>query len=267
MNMIKWLKRTLLRFLPAGAVHALRKAYYPGVVARFDESRWPLSRVVKSLVKRGDHVVDAGANIGYVTAMLARWVGTEGRVFSFEPVPETYDLLQHNMASLRLEQVKLFNCALSATDGEAVMSVPRYEAGYENPYEARIVGGGDVAPEDGRRVAVVMRRLDSALSGEGEAITFLKIDVEGHELDLLRGADALIERWHPAMVIEIGEDPVRARQLNALLRQKGYSCFLWSGEKLVQIGADDVLHGDCFFLTRGQYTACQRGLEGTARAG
>ena len=267
MNMIKWLKQTLLRFLPAGVVHAIRKAYYPGVVARFDESRWPLSLVVKWLVKPGDRVVDAGANIGYVTAMLARWVGSAGQVFSFEPVPETYDFLRHNMASLRLAQVKLFNCALSATDGEAVMSVPRYEAGYENPYEAKIVGGADAAPEDGRRVAVKMRRLDSALSNERESLSFLKIDVEGHELDLLRGADALIERWNPAMVIEIGEDTVRARQLNELLRQKGYSCFLWSGEKLVQLGADDALHGDCFFLTVDQYTACQRGLEVTARAG
>ena len=267
MSMMRWIKQTLLRFLPAGLVHALRRAYYPGVVARFDESRWPLSRVARLLIKPGDRVVDAGANIGYVTAMLARWVGSAGQVFSFEPVPETYDLLRHNITSLRLAQVKLFNCALSAEDGEAVMSVPLYEAGYENPYEARIVGGGGPAAKDGRRVSVAVRQLDSALKDVGEPITFLKIDVEGHELELLRGANTLIEKWHPAMVIEIGEDPVRARETAVLLKKKGYSVFRWVEEKLRPVETDDDLRDDCFFQTVDQYTTCRRGLEGTALTG
>ena len=257
------IKQMILRWLPDGVVHALRKAWYPRVVARFDENRWPPSSIARQLVKPGDCVVDAGANIGYVTAMLARWVGAKGKVLSFEPVPETFDLLRHNVEILRLSQVSLFNCALSSSAREAEMNVPRYAAGYENPYEARIVNSSAVEGA-GRRVRVTLQRLDDVLAGLAEQPVFLKIDVEGHELDVLRGSMGIIRRCHPAMVIEIGEDRSRARDLLQLLRDNGYSAFRPGPAGLDRVGSDDELRDDCFFLTEGQYTACRRGLEGTA---
>lgn len=260
---LKKIKQVILRWLPDGVVHALRKAWYPRVVARFDEGRWPLSRIARQLVKQGDCVVDAGANIGYVTAMLARWVGSNGKVLSFEPVPETFDLLRHNVEYLRLTQVSLFNCALSSSAGEAEMNVPRYAAGYENPYEARIVGNSP-GERAGRRVRVTLQRLDDALAGLAEQPAFLKIDVEGHELDVLRGAMGVIRRCHPAMVIEIGEDRDRAGELRRLLGEHGYLAFRLGREGLIRLAPEDELRDDCFFLTEGQYAACQRGLEGTA---
>jgi len=187
--------------LPHGLRHRLQKFYYPRVVRNFPPERWPPSALVRRLLAPGARVVDGGANIGYVTRLLSEWVGAAGRVYSFEPVPETFSLLAHNVRRLQLTNVELFNCALSAHSGEAAMEIPTYPWGGDNLYESALVAESVGASAAARRVSVACRRLDEVLPAG--PVTLIKLDVEGHEAEAIEGAWELIVAHRPALVVEM----------------------------------------------------------------
>lgn len=197
------LKETTMRWMPPALIHWLRKQYYPGVVRRFDERKWPCAEIVKKLVQPGDVVIDVGANIGYISHLLAQWVGPEGKVHALEPVPGTFDLLRHSLSRLHGSQVVLYNVAASSKSGQAVMEIPEYEGGGENLYESRVVDAENAAKGGHRTVTVELRTLDDMFLGSDQPVACIKIDVEGHELDAVRGGEQVLERWAPALVIEV----------------------------------------------------------------
>jgi FkbM family methyltransferase len=214
-----WVK-SVAGALPPSWRLAAKRWYYPWMLRRFDPAQWPGAEIVRRLVSAGDVVVDAGANIGYVSVLLARWVGPEGTVYSFEPVPETFSLLCSNMRALKLPQVRECGVALSSCDGLGAMSVPAYAEGGENFYEARLT-----ASAVGPRV-VPVRRLDEMLREEPRPVRFMKIDVEGHELEVVRGSLSRLRRDHPALYIEMSgmpDEPGPGRALGELLASLGYA--------------------------------------------
>lgn len=246
-------RNILAAALPRPLKHRLKKLYYPHVLRRFPEAGWSGSAVVKKIVEPGDVVVDAGANIGYVALLLSRWVGPQGRVFSFEPIPETYDLLAGNVKKLGLTNVEIFPYALSSRDGRAEMEVPHYEGGGENFYESRMAEKTNV---DLRTFPVEVRRLDSVLD-LGRTVSFIKIDVEGHEEDVVRGATRILQASQPALMIEVFGDPDApgsvSGRLFSLLREAGYMAYWWDGKKLQKRAMNDQ-HIDYFFLREKHVT-------------
>lgn len=242
-------KNWILRHLPRGLVRWVKSWYYPSVLRRFQEENWPGAPVVRRLISPGDTVVDAGANIGYVSMLLARWVGPRGRVHSFEPVPETFSLLSGNMRRLGLQQVEPHPIALSDQAGTAHMHVPQYEKGGENFYESHLA---TEPPGPGERsVTVRVETLDAVLR-DRPRVTFMKLDVEGHELSALRGAKRILDAHRPALYVEMMGDLDRpgdpAAQLVDWLASWGYRVFRADGASvhLRQPGEQSV---DYFFLT------------------
>jgi FkbM family methyltransferase len=249
---MKSLRSFLAAHLPPSLIRRLKKIYYPWILRRFPEERWPFSPIVKQLVKPGDCVVDAGANVGYVTLLLSRWVGEKGCVHSFEPVPETFEWLSESVRKLKLANVSLHNCGLSNSEQSAVMGIPRYSSGGENLYESRIVEEGRGA-RFARTVNVSLNTLDSLLAGSSRRVSFIKIDVEGHELLAVKGALQVISRDKPALLIEVTGDPDRpdssAGELFSLLTALGYQSFIWDSGKLHERRVGDQ-QGDYAFLQK-----------------
>lgn len=200
------LKHWLVRCLPRPLRRRVRRWNSLRQVRAFSEDRWPCAPVVKALLRPGDCVVDAGANIGYITALLARWVGPEGRVHSIEPVPETYDLLVRGAAVQGLTQVTAHHCAVSDEQGLGTMSIPAYPDGGDNFYESHLVSGG-ATQRGALSVQVPVRRLDDLVGEDVARIRFMKIDVEGHERPALQGAREILRRAQPALLIEVAGDP------------------------------------------------------------
>jgi FkbM family methyltransferase len=232
---IAGIKSGLLRLVPPQFQHFLKKLYFPGVVRNFSRADWPYGEFVDALVEKGDCVVDAGANIGYITGLLSEFVGGAGRVYSFEPVPETYDLLTNNIRKLGLQNVSAYRVAASSRSGEAQMEIPHFAKGPENFYQSHVIDGTANSGEN-RRISVDLVRLDDVLAEHVDAITFMKIDVEGHELDLIRGATKLLSESRPSLLIEVigdaDEPGSGARSLFDALQAYGYEAYLGAGGRL-----------------------------------
>lgn len=150
-------------------------------------------------VRPADWVVDIGANVGNYTARLSELVGPAGRVIAIEPVPETFELLIGNLARYPLRNVTFLNIAASAETALHGMEVPMLDSGMENRYMAHISTGP-------ASLSVMCLPVD-ALSLP-HSVRLVKVDVEGHELQALRGMEALLRRDHPVLIVEGSDDDV-----------------------------------------------------------
>lgn len=144
-------------------------------------------------VKPGDQVLDIGANIGHYTTRLSALVGPGGRVFSFEPVTRTFELLATNVARMDARNVTLLNVAVSDKAGFVGMSMPLFDTGLTNYYMAQI-------STTGAEISACALTADQL--GLGNRVSLAKIDVEGHELAALRGMEAILRRDHPLLIVE-----------------------------------------------------------------
>ncbi len=158
---------------------------------------------IRSILQPGQIAIDVGANAGYFTAVMAECVGSDGRVFAFEPVPETFELLTLCKSLNGYGNVEPFAVALGAADGSADITYDKAHSGLATIHAEHVSG-------ETRRVQ--LRSLD-ALVAAGEVARepdLIKVDVEGHELAALRGARDTIAAASPAIVFEYNERAARA---------------------------------------------------------
>lgn len=168
----------------------------------------------RQVVRAGDVVVDAGANIGAHTVPLARMVGGAGRVLAYEPIRLTHQLLCANAAINGLGCIDCVHAALGSSDGTLMLRDLTMDA--EDNYGA--VSLAEVAGD----VPTPVRRLDSDF--HRDRLRFIKIDVEGMEAGVLDGARATIARFHPALYVE-NDRRDSSPALIRLLWELGYACF------------------------------------------
>lgn len=143
------------------------------------------------VVHAGDLVVEVGANIGAHTLFLAKAVGVEGAVMAFEPQRIVYQTLCANMALNSIPNAHCLHAAVGEAPGAVV--VPEFDYNLENNYGGLSLG----EHVQGESVGVVT--LDSFTV---PSCRFLKIDVEGMELDVLKGATKFIAQHRPVLYIE-----------------------------------------------------------------
>jgi FkbM family methyltransferase len=182
---------------------------------------------LQKLVSPGDVVFDIGANIGAHTLGLTRSVGPTGRVFAFEPTDFAFAKLRRNLAlNPELESRTLASQILLAA-APAEHSQPEIYASW--PLEKQDA----VHPKHRGRLAstrgAVVETLDRFVAGHSiSRLDLIKIDVDGHELPVLRGGLGVLEKFHPVLVMEMSpyihaEEKNSFADLVALLRDAGYS--------------------------------------------
>ena len=132
-------------------------------------------------LRRGDIVVDVGANIGSLSLLAAVITGDEGKVLAVEPHPRIFRFQQENLALNSRQRVEAHNVALGDSDGSLRFSDER--ADDQN---------GVLNDEDGG-IVIPVTTLDR-LAKDLPRVTLLKIDVEGYEMAVLAGASATLER-------------------------------------------------------------------------
>lgn len=197
---------------------------------------------LRRLLRPGDVAVDAGANIGCMTTLMAACVGPGGRVVAFEPHPVIGRRLALNVERARASgataRIEIRNEALSAQAGVAQLGAADDDFA-QNHGVARIVATGgrpDDAPVERTGTFTVRTvRLDAAL---GDArVRVLKADVEGHEGAVFAGASGLLER--DAITHIVYEDHVGGTSpVHDFLAARGYTVFALGWQLLGPVIAD-----------------------------
>jgi FkbM family methyltransferase len=169
--------------------------------------------------------VDVGANCGLYTRRLAR---LSRQVHAFEPSQQMARLLRRTSA----RNVRIHEIALSDHDGDAELFIPQGEDGLVHglaSLEARVGSSG-------RSISahVPIARLDAVIHQD---VAFVKVDVEGHELNVLNGAVELLERCQPVFLVE-AEDRHRAeatRSVFEFFREKAYRGFFLKDNDVIAV--------------------------------
>ncbi len=154
---------------------------------------------LSSLINESDHVLDIGANIGVTTCVLAS-LANKGRVYSFEPSPEIFRHLQQNIKNNNFNNVKATQVALGDKEQKLNFYFPEeFGAG------SFIASDDSIAAKHHKsdKIEVECIKLDQFVEREKiEKIDLIKMDVEGHELAVLKGAEAVLSRHKPKVILE-----------------------------------------------------------------
>lgn len=177
------------------------------------------TRLVERFVRPGMRVLDVGANIGYFTLLFARLVGPTGHVWAVEPARAYRErLLGHLEANRLSDRVTVLDFGLSDHDGEATISVGESSATLHPVADVPARGSETIR----------LRTLDAVVrEAHLGRLDLIKIDVDGHEPAVLRGAVEYIGRHHPPILIEFCQESLDvacsdARTLREQLLDLGY---------------------------------------------
>jgi FkbM family methyltransferase len=172
------------------------------------------------VIPEGGVVINAGACLGDHTAAYAHIVGSQGHVYAFEPRPDTFAALEKNMSVFK--NVHVLNCALSDTNGTVNLVLdPNVGASYTTSAE------GDVKIEPAK--------LDDLFLTTFTRCDFIHLDAEGYEPRILLGAQELIRKFRPALVLELCDHHLKRAgssetELLSLLKKWGYIVFPIPGQ-------------------------------------
>lgn len=211
-------------------------------------------RAFRRLVGPGDVVFDVGANIGQYTLLASKLVGSPGHVFAFEPSPDVLPKLKKHLLMNHADNVELAAKAVAESDGTASF----YPAAQESNQ-----GVGSLLPAESYRaelrssqaVEVEVTTLDSFCDQHGiESIDLLKVDVEGLDLDVLRGAERILAR-SPHVVVMSEVEPLNFVQRGFsfddfidYMQQRGFSpYYAVASGRLRALSEDDVGKTNLFF--------------------
>lgn len=195
----------------------------------------PDLRLFPLLCDRDRVAVDVGANIGLFVPFLQHF---SKRCYAFEPNPDCAKLLRERFGNRLIVE----ECALSDRNGSTELFIPEVESEersalgtIESSNAQRYTRLG----MKGRRVPVRLATLDSM---NLPPVGFVKIDAEGHELDVLQGARALLERDAPNLYIEAEErhSPGTVSRVHQFCADLGYSGFFYWGTKLFPVSRFDA---------------------------
>lgn len=227
------------------------------------------ARLFDALIQPGDTVVEVGANIGYFTRRYAKLTGSRGRVLAFEPNPMVLPILRKNVR--RHPQVTVYECGLAGV-GERL---PFYSgsntavASANREYTRRHTAGGHGATI--AEFEVVMRRGDDALAdADVKRADFIKIDVEGMEIEVLRGLESTLRRSSEVIVFcefnpcALGYRGASSGALLACLLELGFHPHLVHGGQLRAITRENAPE-ICAAFAEGGYADLISFKEGAAR--
>ena len=180
-----------------------------------------ITRVLRRTLSPGDNVVDIGANFGLISLQAAKIVGSNGAVHAFEPQRGLADQIKTSARLNGYRQLTVHPTALSDSDGETTMFV-----------SPGVTGAASLVRED--LAGVQTESVSTANAGsyldalELNSVQLLKIDVEGHELTVLKAAEDWLRKVKPSAVLFETQDheiPLRERPVVEFLDSLGYKFY------------------------------------------
>lgn len=172
---------------------------YVSQACLYDNYELEESNFVRSHLKKGDHFIDIGANLGWFTLLASTIVGTSGQIHAFEPRSSTFEYLTRWIHDSKISEfVSLYNCGVSFENKEAFINSSINTDNPGGSFVTTFKLEGDIQSEPIKLVQ--LDRLDI------KKVNFIKIDVEGSELLALKGAQNLIKKNMPIIMSEINPE-------------------------------------------------------------
>jgi FkbM family methyltransferase len=180
------------------------------------------SEMICRLIDNGDTIFDIGANIGWYSLTFSK-LFPGSQIFSFEPIPNSFNALKRNIEINQSTNIHPFNCGLSDRSGEL-----------DFYYYPDISGASSAVNlldrSNFQRVISPIKTLDEVISENRTGVDFIKCDVEGSELLVFKGGIESIQKYKPIIFAEMlrkwsAKFKYHPNEIIRLLADAGYQCF------------------------------------------
>lgn len=190
---------------------------------RYGEYEKEITHYLRNSLNPGETFVDVGANSGYYSLLASGIVGEQGMVLAFEPYKETFRRLIKNIQLNEANNVKAFNMALSSYDGRGTLNISRSSDGLNSLKTIPLV-------EDS--IEIEVKKFDSVFTFKRN-VDVIKIDAEGSELDIIKGAsDSITNNKGIKIIFEINRYSPESQSTIDKLKAFGFISFTMESGKL-----------------------------------
>ena len=246
--MIKDFEYILKKFIPEK--YLLKKRLNRAIKKNYEKEL----EIIKKFSDKSKDALDIGVYRGVYSFQLAKYFNF---VHSFEPNPLLFPYLNKNLKKI-LNNIQLYNYALSDSNGDTKLKLPiRSESIFKNNIEELYqLGAASIHPNnkfnDFKEVIVRKKKLDDLKLVN--KIGFIKIDVEGHEIEVINGAKETIKNNMPILLVEIEERHTQSSVIESInyINKFDYNCFYINDKKLVPIDRLDntKLENNYYFIPK-----------------
>lgn len=166
----------------------------------FGEYESGTNRTLEKYIKQGDVVIEAGANFGSETLLLSRLAGKNGHIYAFEPNPYIFEQLKINISSNELVNVSSYDYALGESNNMIHFNI--YPKGFCNPGMSSKYMETPIT----RKIDVNQKTIDTFVKEQDiTKLNFLKMDIQGAEMDVIEGGTETINKFKPIIFTEVDE--------------------------------------------------------------
>ncbi len=211
--------------------------YFYGILGRNEIF---LTDFIINYLKPGDVFIDGGANIGYYTLLTSKIVGDNGQVHSFEPTPSVYQILKNNS---KLNK-NVHTCKAALTDKNGTVSFTDFGLKHSLYNSVIELPEDHIANQESKKIKAISVgsiTLDDYCNQYNLKPNFIKLDIEGAELNAILGAKTIIDKYKPIVAIEAWEYAIEKgdfKKIYDFFSKHSYSCYQLAKDfKLIQINS------------------------------
>ncbi|MBO3698540.1 FkbM family methyltransferase [Roseivirga sp. E12] len=214
------------------------KFLYRAVKYRYKDDAPELGYILKN-INSGDSVLDIGTHKGGYLHWLRKAVGDSGSVIAFEPQPSLYKYVSEAINAYGYKNITLHHAGVSSRESTLELFIPKAEgltspgATFEKRHDTK----------DGHFITVPVIQLDKLLMDRVKPVNFIKMDVEGHELQVFKGANDILTVDRPKLIFECENrhlNSIKVEDVFEYLKSLDYQGFFFLNGKLTSIDQFDA---------------------------